>query len=71
MAMATGVWMAKTFGFWCVPPFATEVENPDFVAFASHLFAHATKCVTVQVAGCADEADYARPVSIALLKDLP
>ena len=51
--------------------FAAKVQNPYIVAEAAHVLAHPAKCVTIDVARRADEADDARPACRLVLEDLP
>ena len=50
---------------------ASQVEDPDFIAHPAHVFAHAHEGLAVQVAGGADEADYAAVVWGVVFKHFP
>ena len=51
--------------------FAAQVENPEIVANAPNVFAHAPKSVAVEIARRGDEADDTRAVGRVVLEHLP
>jgi hypothetical protein len=55
----------------CTASLAAEIENPDFVALATHVLAHPAEGVSVEVARRADETDNARPTRRPVFENLP